>query len=214
MLALVLGWVKRRDLTLVRGLGLGLAGAAIASTGIMMGWQLVTASAGWGGYIKIASWCLCYLLGAVLLLGRTLNGGAWPARVPAPIADIARSTVRGGWAALFSLGGIDLIVLTVAAAAALMQGIDGRHRDFPTLALWLPALAGLIAGPVRTQATRYAEEAWLAAVITVFGLMAVDYYLDFEAWEFAIVCVALAAPWWGAIRSETRRLFRAPEPGR
>ena len=145
--------------------------------------------------------------GAWLLIGRIVRGADWPARVPASLSQLAhRVRLRLPWSTEVILSFVNLMVLFLAATTALMLAIDGRHRDFATLAFWLPALAFLASGVIRAPAVRYAEEAWFAMVLVVAGVFAIDHYANWEAWAWTLCCWALAAPWAGAMKDELLRL--------
>ncbi len=205
--ALVLGWRRREGLSLARWVALGLAGAAIGTTGWMLYAQILQSTYGPAGPIKAAAWVFAFVSGAWLLLGRIVRGADWPARVPASLSQLAhRVRLRLPWSTDVILSFVNLMVLFLAATTALMLAIDGRHRDFATLAFWLPALAFLLSGVVRAPMVRFAEEAWFAMVLVVAGIFAIDHYTNWEAWVWTLCCWALAAPWAGAMKDELLRL--------
>jgi hypothetical protein len=173
--------------------------------------QIAESAAGWlFGALKAGAWSLAAALGAIVLIGRLLEGRAWPSPVAAPVAAVARSLARReAWTPAHWLGLINLIVLGTAAVNALLLAIDGRHRDFPNLAYAVPAFALLVTGVGRDRSVRYAEEGWLAAVLIVAGLFSLDHYANLEAWGWAVVCCALAAPWVSTVPEELVRLARA-----
>ena len=211
LLALALGWWRRRKLTAPRWIALGVAGAALGSIGWMVFDQLAKSAAGWlFGALKSGGWAIAAALGAVVLIGRLLEGRAWPSPVAAPIAEVAHALARRKpFSAAHWLGLITLIVPGTAAVNALLLAIDGRHRDFPNLAYAVPAFAFLVTGVGRDRQVRYAEEGWLAAVLIVAAIFSIDHYANLEAWGWAIVCCALAAPWMSAVPEELVRLARA-----
>jgi glucan 1,3-beta-glucosidase len=215
LIALLLGWRQRSRMTLVRWIGLGLAGVAVGTTAWMLPIRIEHVAAGGFAIVKAASWILAASIGTALLIGRLVMGADWPARAPASAADVvAAFRAKGRWDAATILGFLNTGILLVAATIALMLAVDGRHRDFATLAFWLPALACLIAGFVRvkdtqTGAKRYAEEAWLAMVLVISSIWSIDHYGNIEAWIWAATCWAIAAPWAGAMRDELRRLKSA-----
>ena len=210
LIALLIGWRARRDMGIVRWIGVGLAGVAIGTTGFMLPDSILKTAAGYFGPIKAAGWIWLFVTGSIYLLGRMIIGAAWPSRTPSSIAQ-AFAAKRAGikWTCDDVMGVVNFGVLFLAAITALMLAVDGRHRDFATLALWLPALAMLLGGFVRVPGTRYAEEGWLAMVLVVSSVWSIDHYGNIEAWIWAATCWAVAAPWTAAMRDEFRRITSA-----
>jgi glucan 1,3-beta-glucosidase len=207
VIALLIGWRNRARMTFARWIALGLAGVAAGTTWWILPIQIEQTAAGGFAIVKAAGWIFAASIGTALLIGRLAIGADWPARVPASAAHVvAALKVKGRWDAATVLGLLNTGVLLIAAMTALMLAVDGRHRDFATLALWLPALACLIAGFVRVPGERYAEEAWLAMVLVAASVWSIDHYNNIEAWIWAATCWAIAVPWTGTMRDELKRL--------
>jgi len=211
LIGLLYQWRQKTSMGVGRWIALGLAGVAIGTTAWILPTTIEQTAAGLlFGTIKASSWIFLFVVGVVQLLGRVIIGSGWPTRAPASIAQVA-TTIRtkGKWDCATLLGALNFTVLFIATLTALLLAVDGRHRDFATLALWLPALAFLLGGFVRVQGVRFAEEGWLALVLIVSGVWSIDHYNNIEAWIWALTCWAVAAPWTGAIRDELRHLKSA-----
>lgn len=214
LIAMMVVWRNRSSITLARWIGLGLGGVAVGITAWLLPVQIEHTAAGGFAPIKAAGWIFAASVGMVLLIGRLAMGADWPARTPASAAGVvAVLKVKGRWDGALILGFLNSGILLIAAMTALMLAVDGRHRDFATLALWLPALACLIAGFVRAPGERYAEEAWLAMVLIASSLWSIDHYNNIEAWKWAATCWAIAMPWAGAMRDELHRLKTSASAG-
>ena len=214
LIALLIGWRNAARMTLVRWIGLGLAGAAVGTTAWLLPTNIEHTAAGGFGPIKAAGWIFVFAVGTVQLLGRMLLGSDWPTRTPASAAQVAATArAKQKWGCDTLVGALNFGVLLIAAMTALMLAVDGRHRDFATLALWIPALALLLHGFVRVPGVRYAEEAWLAMVLVASSVWSIDHYGNIEAWIWAATCWAIAAPWTGAMRDELRRLKASASAG-
>jgi len=99
------------------------------------------------------------------------------------------------------------MVLVPGVMAALALAVDGRHRDFLTLAFLLPA-AALILHDRRDRPANPAE-AWLAGALLVCGPFAIDALVNREALVWALCCLALAWASRRQILAELRRLYAA-----
>jgi hypothetical protein len=86
---------------------------------------------------------------------------------------------------------------------ALSMAVDGRHRDFLTLAFLMPALALMLAKP---DSTHLRERAWLAIVIAVVAPFAVDAWVNREAIFWMLCSFALAWPERAGAAAELSRL--------
>lgn len=214
LIALLIGWRRRANMTVPRWIALGLAGVAVGSTLWLLPTNIEHTAAGGFGPIKAAGWIFAAAVGVVLLIGR-LVALPWLSAVPASAAGIvAARRANARWDGAMTLGLLTTGVLLIASMTALMLAVDGRHRDFATLALWLSALAFLLGGIVRAPGVRYAEEGWLAMILVVSSVWSIDHYNNTEAWIWAATCWAIALPWTGAMRDELVRLkTAAPKVG-
>jgi exo-beta-1,3-glucanase (GH17 family) len=128
----------------------------------------------WGIYLAGVG-----LLGALFVVHRAAGGDA-------------RAIAAFRWA-----------VLVPAAMVALSMAVDGRHRDFLTLAFLMPALALMLAKP---DSTHLRERAWLAIVIAVAAPFAVDAWVNREAIFWMLCSFALAWPERAGAAAELSRL--------
>ena len=214
--ALVLGWaaLRRRSIGCLRWLTLGVAGPAIGASLWALGAQMDAVAIGWKG----DAW-------TAFLLALTGLCGAMLARVIADPPDRLRRTASLGdllaacagqrpWDAAARLALLHWCVMLPAAILTLALAIDGRHRDFLTLAFWIPGAAFLLLS-LRTRALRdpsygaRPEEGWIAALLLLTAPFAVDAPNNAEAWAWAATCVLLALPWLSDALAEAGRLRRA-----
>lgn len=182
-----LGRVPRPGMA--RALGIAIAGGATGTCLWMLGAQVEAMAIGLSGVM----WSFYLIVVAAV-------GGAF---LVLRIAGAAADAVPWGafrWA-----------VLVPAGIAALALAVDGRHRDFLSLAFVLPAVALALAAWARrgVSVERRAEDAWIALLLTVAGPLAVDSLGNVEAVVWAGVCLLLAAPGWAAVPAELGRLRRA-----
>lgn len=220
--ALVLGWVALRRRTALAGapwrrLALGVAGPAIGATLWALGVQIQESAIGWFGDVWGSYLMVMAAVGGVLLV--RFIAAAEPLPAPASLAALMELARRrrlpdaAGWSGLLRWA-----VLLPAVVLALLIAVDGRHRDFWTLAFWLPALDFALEswrGRSRNGATdARAEEGWIAGLLLVSAPFCVDRLVDHEALAWAACCVVLAAPWLGATVIELRRLSVALMPSR
>jgi hypothetical protein len=133
----------------------------------------------WGAYL----WALAAAAGA--LLARRWAG--WP-----PLSETTLAAFR--W-----------LVLAPAAAVALSIAVDGRHRDFLTLAFLLPAAALFFCD--RAPRKENAAEAWLGATVLISGPLGIDWFTNYEAILWAGCCLLLAYPFLGQMAAELGRLL-------
>lgn len=212
---------------LAAGLGLAIAGARRPAA---WRWYAVAAAGGatgaalWGLWAQVTAMAIGVVgaLWSAYLLAIAGSGGAlavvllaapqsrWQV-VPAPLPQLRVWLRRREPDPADLLGAWQWLVLLPGGILALSLAIDGRHRDFLTLAYLMPAVALILLG----WATRdrrgpgRPEEAWLAALLLVGGPFGVDAAGNYEAWAWAAVCVALALPWLSGFAAEFRRLGRA-----
>lgn len=215
----------RRRPAAVGWLGLGLLGPALGSTLVGLAVMMETMPVTLFGTAGIAGLAALTLFGAGLVALHLAGGTAIATLRPAPFDAVA------GWLgrpwrrpdAALVLGLFRWATLGVAVLVALAIAFDGRHRDFPTLGLWIPALA-LALHAVRTgadvQPGRRREEAWISVGLAIAAPFAIDWWGNVEAWIWAAFCLLLAAPGLPAARLEALRLGRLllqadqPEAGR
>ena len=86
----------------------------------------------------------------------------------------------------------------------MAMAVDGRHREFLTLALVMPAIALMTATADGRNAR---ERAWLAIVIAVAAPFGVDAWVNREAICWMLCCFALAWPERGHTAWELGRVF-------
>ncbi|MEK9752601.1 MAG: hypothetical protein VW338_05235, partial [Rhodospirillaceae bacterium] len=96
-------------------------------------------------------------------------------------------------------------VLVPVAVVALAMAVDGRHRDFLTLAFLMPALALMLTA--RTEANAR-ERAWLAILIAATVPFGVDAWVNREAIAWMLCCLLLAWPERGQAAAELTGLMR------
>ena len=182
-LALGAALILRRKLSFPRWLGT--AGAGAATVGLLVAFAAQAYAFVLGPLAAV--WSL-YLGGLALLGGAIVAGACAGISLPG-----AKAALRYRWA-----------VLAPVAVSALAMAVDGRHRDFLTLALLMPAIALLVWKP-KHQDTSPAE-GWLGLAFLVSGPLAVDYIGNREALAWAACCLLLA---WGQrdqIVAEVKRL--------
>ncbi len=152
---------------------------------------------------------------ALHLMGNATVKTVRPAPFDAVIGWLRRPLRRPDGAVL--LGTFWWMTMGSAALVALAIAFDGRHRDFPTIGLWIPALAFALhaarAGLAVVPGERR-EEAWTSAAILIAGLFGNDWWGNVEAWKWIATCLLLAAPglpnsWAEALR--LGRLFQADQ---
>ena len=95
-------------------------------------------------------------------------------------------------------------VLLPAVLVALGLALDGRHRDFLTLAFVLPAIAAVSAGPLRSA--QKTGLAWIGFALAVAAPFAVDHIGNWEALAWAACSLVLAWPLRFAMAEELARL--------
>lgn len=182
-LAIALALTARPALTPARWAATAVAGAVTAGTlaafaDQALGFAIGVHGALWGIYL----WLLA-AAGGVLV---TRAAAVW--RPPA-----AEQLAAYRW-----------LVLVPAVMVTLALAVDGRHRDFLTLAFALPA-AALILGE-RSKREDTVADGWIGGALAACGPLAVDSLGNREAIAWALCCLALAYPLRGAVAAELRRL--------
>jgi exo-beta-1,3-glucanase (GH17 family) len=172
-------------------------------------WDFVTATSQsrFGYATGVAAAALS--VAAALILG-TVAAGV-PRTAAASLADLARGSraplalVRSGplrQAAFLALATLP------AAWFAITLAFDPRHRDIPLAYFALPALAAAARFATVKGTADHREEALLAAVLLVCGLMQLE-PANAQSVAWLAICVLLALPWLGALRSELARVTRS-----
>lgn len=218
--AVIVGWAAWRRRGALAGapwrwLALGVAGPAVGATLWALTVQVQQSAIGWFGGLWGTYLIIMAVTGGALLVRLAAGGEALPPPAPlAELVELARRRQRpdaAGWSGLLRWA-----VLLPAAVLALLIAVDGRHRDFWTLAFWLPALALAIESWRRRgdkSGTARAEEGWIAGLLLICAPLCIDALVDREAEVWAVCCVLLAAPWLGATLAEARRLWQALASG-
>lgn len=189
-------------------LGIAFSGAVTGTCLWMLAIQLNTIAIGMLGQLWAA-----YLIALACAGGLSLvvqSAGLAPSwrTLPAPLSSVIVGCRQRALTPAQKLGLVRWVVLLPAAIISLAMAVDGRHRDFLTLAFMLPALALAVqtwrfgAG----QHSRAAEDGWISLLLIGAGLFAVDTLGDREALAWAATCVLLGLPGLPAIAAETRRL--------
>jgi exo-beta-1,3-glucanase (GH17 family) len=152
------------------------------------------------------------VLATLLLADPDSRFAVAPASLPSVVRWLRRPTAD----APHLLGLWQWLVLFPAGVLALSMAVDGRHRDFLTLAYLMPAVAMIILAWQSRDSAREdrPEAAWLAGLLLVSGPLAVDAWSNREAWAWAGVCLLLALPWLPRLGPELRRLGRCLGPRR
>jgi hypothetical protein len=90
--------------------------------------------------------------------------------------------------------------------------MDGRHRDFLSLAYLPPAAAFALVAWLHRGAhpstVPQPATAWLSALLGICGVLAIDHPANGEALAWAATCLLLAASGWPAVRAEALRMVR------
>jgi exo-beta-1,3-glucanase (GH17 family) len=140
-----------------------------------------------------------------------LPGAIWTAYLLliAALGGIAIVLHSGGLGALTArlVSAYRWLVLAPATVTALTMVMDGRHRDFLTLAFLLPAVA-LMLHDSRDRRISIAE-GWVGAAILLCGPLAIDSPQNWESIAWGACCVALAWPQRQQISAEATRLYLA-----
>lgn len=209
-LFLLVSLALRRRPDLMPATGIALSGAATGTLLWMLADQIGSMAIGlpglaWGVYL------LAVTVAGGLYLAAQLAGlpAAWDGP-PAALAAVLGACRRRRLTPDEALGLLRWTILLPAAVVAVSQGLDGRYRDFLTLAFLMPALAlAASAWRGRNAGARTPEEAWLSLMIAFMGPAAVDVPGNWEAMAWAGTCLLLALPGLPAIRAEWSRLHRA-----
>jgi len=212
-LLLVAPLAARRRPTAAGWLGLGLLGPALGSTLVGLDFMMETVPDTVFGTVGVAGLFGLTLFGAGLwalhLVDAAAAGNLRTAPFDAVLAWLRRPWRRPDGAVV--LGVFWWATMATAALVALAIAFDGRHRDFPTIGLWIPAVAlalhGARAGLDIWPGERR-EEAWIAATVAIAGLFGNDWWGNVEGWMWIACCLLLAAPGLPASRVEALRLGR------
>lgn len=194
----------------LRALGVGLAGGATGTCLWMLSRQLPTLAIGVAGQLW-GAWLLIAAAAGGALLGAQLAGlPAAYRRQPARLASVLDGIRQRSLSPAQRLGLLRWTILLPAAIVALALAVDGRHRDFLTLAFVLPAIA--LAIQTRHAASRERphtpELAWITLLLVLAGPLAVDAPGNLEAIAWAATCWLLALPGLPAAATECAQLHR------
>jgi glucan 1,3-beta-glucosidase len=206
--------------TAVGWLGLGLLGPATGSTLVGLADVMETVPYTVFGTMGTAGLFAITLFGAGLLALHLMGDAKVRTIRPAPF-DAVFAWLKRPWRrpdGALMLGIFWWGTMGSAALMALAIAFDGRHRDFPSLGMWIPGLALALhayrAGlDIRPGERR--EEAWTVATVAIAGLFGNDWWGNVEGWVWIATCLLLAAPglpiaWAEALRL-ARRLFQADQ---
>jgi len=194
----------------LRALGISLTGAATGTCLWMLSRQVPTLAIGvtgqaWGAYLLIVA-----TAGGVLAGAQLAGLPAAYRRQPACLARVLDGIRERALSPAQRLGMWQWTILLPAAIVALALAVDGRHRDFLTLAFVLPAIA--LAMQARYAASREPphppELAWITLLLVVAGPLAVDAPGNLEAIAWAATCWLLALPGLPAVATEFAQLRR------
>ena len=193
--------------------GLGLLGPALGSSLVGLGAMIEAVPSSLLGTIGIAGLFALTLSASGLIALHMLDGVTVVTQRPASfdtvIGWLRKPTPRLDPVLVFGIFRWATLVTSVLIALAI--AFDGRHRDFPTLGLWLPGVALALHAARCREAPgpdMRREEAWLSLVLAIAGVFGIDYWKNIEAWFWAANCLLLAAPGLPASRVEALRLRR------
>jgi glucan 1,3-beta-glucosidase len=198
---------RRRSLGVWQWIAVGALGPAAGATLWALGAQLSTTAIGWGGRLW-AVWLMALAVaGGAVLVHMAVGGRVYrPASLAAVFTALRerRRPDRELWP-----GALHWAAMLPAAVLALALAVDGRHRDFFSLAFWLPAAAlALVCWRTRAQdGEPRAEEGWIAGLLLVAGPLGIGALVNREALVWAAVCIVLAGPWLPYSLREIMRLF-------
>lgn len=189
----------------------------IAGTGALTGtclWMLYPQTQAMSIGIPGQIWAACLLVlaaaGGIMMALQIAGLSDQRRRTPTSLAEVIKGLRQRSMSADQKLGLCRWLVLLPAVIMAVLMAVDGRHRDFLTLAFILPALA--IFFQARFSAggdqTPPPEEAWMTLILLVAGPMAVDHFGNWEALGWAATCLVFAVPGLPALQAEISRLFR------
>lgn len=213
------GWLALTALAIGLGLALPLQWHFVATTSQTLG--------GWAA--RLLGMALT-ITSAVVLVQRFTGRAVADALPLARIWPVVNAAGRAPDSGSLLLGVLQSVLLAAAAYVGINLALAPRHLDIPSVLFALPAFATWVvngrrisrpapvgtegpptgARPVRDADQR--EEALLAAIILVCGLMQIE-LANPVTWSWAAVCLLLGLSQWTALRSELLRLRRlALEP--
>ena len=191
-------------------LKVGLAGGATGTCLWMLAAQVEAAAIGLLGGLAGVYLLVLAAGGGVLLAAQAARMPLIETLRPAPLGEVLEGLRRRRLSHEQVLGLIRWAVLLPAGILALALAADGRHRDFLPLAFVLPGLAlAVLTWRGRGARTGRPEDAWIAVLLAVTGLLAVDASGNLEALAWAGTCLLLALPGLPAALGELRFLGRA-----
>lgn len=156
----------------------------------------------WGGFL------IALAGGGAVLLVRLAAGDAASLPPPSSLDSTLAGLRRREWPdAAMALGLFRWAVLIPGAVVVLALAVDGRHRDFLTLAYWMPAAVFAVLSLRQPPPGRpEIDEGWLGILLVLGGLGAIDSFGNREALVWAVCCLTLAFPLRASMRAEIRRL--------
>ena len=192
----------------VSALGVGVSGVLTGTLLWMLTVQLNTLAIGILGQLSALYLLAVAVAGGLCLIAQSAGPAPSWRTIPATLGSVIDGCRNRALSPAQKLGLLRWCIMLPAAIVALAMAVDGRHRDFLTLAFVLPALA------MAVQSWRYgaaghsraAEDGWLALIFLIAGVFAVDSIGDTEALAWMGTCVLLGLPGVPAIAAEVRRL--------
>lgn len=165
---------------------------------------------GWLFGLYMAALTGAAALGLAAKLGGRVSAGSDP--LP---ALFGRPIDPRRWPTPRLIGAAFWLAALPVAVLALAIGFNGRHRDLPIMGLWLPGLALMVLAHRKTQESRpRREEAWLAALLFVSAILALDGWRNVEMMLWSATVLLFAAPGWRDIVAEIRFLLSGTVEGR
>jgi glucan 1,3-beta-glucosidase len=211
-LAVLLAGALRRGTSLKDWLGLFCLAIGLGLA-LPLQWDFIATTSQTPGDWAVRSLGMAITLAGAAVLLRPFTGRAASAAVPlARLWAIfnAGSGARNG--ASLPFGVLQGVTLVAAAYISINLALAPRHLDIPTVLFVLPAIALFAVTLACQHDSDKREEALLAAIILVCGLMQIE-VANPVTWSWADVCLLLGLSQRGALRGEFVRLRRlALEP--
>jgi len=197
-----------------QSLGAGTIGAVTGTVLWMLYAQVQTLAIGVSGMAG-AVYLLVIAAGGGFMLAALSAGlsGSW-SKSPAPLASVIDGLKNRALTPEQIHGLLRWSVVLPAVMLAVLMAIDGRHRDFLTLAFILPAAALAVQfwRPDRNRASRAPEDAWVCLLLVISAPLAIYLPGNLEALGWTMACLLLAVPGLPALAAEIRRLSRILAP--
>lgn len=197
-----------------QSLGTGTIGAVTGTVLWMLYAQVQTLAVGVSGMAG-AVYLMVIAAGGGFMLAALSAGlpGSW-SKSPAPLASVIDGLKNRALTPEQIQGLLRWSVVLPAVMLAVLMAIDGRHRDFLTLAFILPAAALAVQfwRTDRNRASRAPEDAWVCLLLVISAPLAIDVPGNLEALGWTMACLLLAVPGLPALAAEIRRLSRILAP--